>query len=291
MREKLLDSAAGLRLRFLTAIAAALLALVPASSAGAAVTIGQVADPSAVGDCAPGYDWLQLNVTSGSSYVVPGTGTIRGWTTHGGPDPGAQMTMKVFRKVPEPGRYGVVGHAGPEPVTAGGVTGNSFPANVPVKPGDVLGLHAELANYCLFVSGVDDRAAYAFGNPADGGSAVFTPYPGYRLNIQATFVPDNTFGLAGTQRNKKKGTATLTVNLPNPGELTASGKGVSAAGAAVISKAVTAGTATLLIKAKGKKKRKLNDTGKVKLNAAVTFTPTGGNPSTQSQKVKLKKKL
>ena len=47
----------------------------------------------------------------------------------------------------------------------------------------------------------------------------------------------------------------------------------------------------MLIKAKGKKKRKLNDTGKVTLNVAVTYTPTGGDPSTQSVKVKLKKNL
>jgi hypothetical protein len=79
------------------------------------------------------------------------------------------------------------------------------------------------------------------------------------------------------------------VNVPNPGELTASGKGVNAAGAAVISKAVTAGTASLLIKAKGKKKRKLNENGKVKVNPTITYTPTGGDPSTQSRKLKLKK--
>lgn len=59
----------------------------------------------------------------------------------------------------------------------------------------------------------------------------------------------------------------------------------------MISKAVPAGTASLLIKAKGKQKRKLYDKGKVKLNPAITYTPTGGNPSTQSLKVKLKKKL
>jgi hypothetical protein len=31
--------------------------------------------------------------------------------------------------------------------------------------------------------------------------------------------------------------------------------------------------------------------GKVKLNVAVTYTPTGGDPSSQSLEVKLKKKL
>ena len=54
---------------------------------------------------------------------------------------------------------------------------------------------------------------------------------------------------------------------------------------------VGTGQATLVVKAKGKKRRKLNTTGKVKLNVAITFTPTGGKANIQSLKVKLKKKL
>ena len=81
----------------------------------------------------------------------------------------------------------------------------------------------------------------------------------------------------------------MTVTVPNPGELTGSGNGVKAAsaGRAVISKSVGAGQTQLLIKAKRKKEKKLNETGKVKLQVAVTYTPTGGDPSTQSVKVKL----
>ena len=92
---------------------------------------------------------------------------------------------------------------------------------------------------------------------------------------------------------RRRGTATITVNdIPNPGDLTGSGKGATVASTAVTSKAVTPpGPATLTIKAKGKKKRTLNETGKVKLNVAVTYTPTGGSANTQSVKVKLKKKL
>ena len=111
--------------------------------------------------------------------------------------------------------------------------------------------------------------------------------------VFAVFVkPTNAFTLGAITRNKKKGTATLNFTLPNPGELTGSGDGVKASstGGAVISKAVGAGQARLLIKAKGKKQRKLNETGKVKLSVAVTYTPTGGDPNTQSMKVKLKKK-
>jgi hypothetical protein len=76
----------------------------------------------------------------------------------------------------------------------------------------------------------------------------------------------------------------------DPGELTGSGKDVKVAGAAVISKAVTApGDVKLTIRAKGKKLRKLNDTGKVNVTPKITYTPTGGDPSAQSKKLKLKK--
>jgi hypothetical protein len=72
------------------------------------------------------------------------------------------------------------------------------------------------------------------------------------------------------------------VSVPNEGELSASGKGVSAA--------LLGPPNRLLIRAVGKKKRKLNSIGKVKLNVAITYTPTGGSPNTQSVKVKLIKR-
>jgi hypothetical protein len=67
--------------------------------------------------------------------------------------------------------------------------------------------------------------------------------------------------------------------------VTASGKGVKAAGAAMISKTVSApGNVQLLIRAKGKKKGTLNENGKVKVKPKISYTPTGGDPSTQSIK-------
>jgi hypothetical protein len=111
------------------------------------------------------------------------------------------------------------------------------------------------------------------------------------LGPPGTEEPSNAFTVGAITRDKKKGTATVRVNVPNPGELTASGDGVKPASArrAKTGRSVGAGQAQLLIKAKGKKKRKLNETGKAKLNVVITYTPTGGSPNTQSVKVKLKK--
>jgi hypothetical protein len=252
------------------------------------VTIGQLGDPKA-GNCDAGVDLVQLGVSSGSQYVVPGNGTITSWTVEGGDDRGT-LTMKIFRKLGDPARFQVVGHAGPQVRTPGGVAGNTFPANVRVRPGDLLGLHTVTATPCAFKD-PPGRLAILPGDLADGAAADFGPATEIALDIRAVFVPDNTFTFGGTTRNKNRGTATLTVNVPNPGDLTGSGMNVKAAGAAVISKTVTApGDVKLTIRAKGKKRRKLNDTGQVTVKPAITYTPTGGDPSTQSRTLKLKKK-
>jgi hypothetical protein len=129
------------------------------------------------------------------------------------------------------------------------------------------------------------------GEPDDCGNPPTDEDDWYRVLDHA--IVSNAFTIGTISRNKKKGNATITVNLPDPGQLVGSGTGVkaSSAGGAVISKSVGTGQATLVVKAKGKKRRKLNATGKVKLNVAITFTPTGGKSNTQSLKVKLKKKL
>jgi hypothetical protein len=103
-------------------------------------------------------------------------------------------------------------------------------------------------------------------------------------------IPSNVFTLDTTQRNKKKGTATLNITLPNSGALTVSGNGVTAAsaGQATIAQAVSAGPTRVLIKAKGKKKAKLNRTGKVKVDIAITFTPTNGTANTQAVEMNLR---
>jgi hypothetical protein len=275
-----------------TASVTALLLTASASLAAAAVTIGQLS-PGPSTSCADGSDWLQPTVTSGNTYVVPSTGGITAWTVtswshNSKAGPGQTLTMKIFRLVAGT-TYMVVGHDGPRNLTSGAL--NTFPASIPVKAGDILGLHSGGGGPDCVSDVPEDTALLFSGDLADGASGAFSPDPGSRLNVTAVVSPTNAFSFGTTTRNKKKGTATLTVNVPNPGELTGSGKGVKAAGAgAVISKTVTApGAATLVIKAKGKKRKTLNETGKVKLKPKITYTPTGGDPSTRSRKLKLKK--
>jgi hypothetical protein len=279
---------------------AAFLAALAASAppAAAAVTIGQLAPPGSPATCAgTSFDITQGTLTSGNTYVVPSTDGITAWTVtswshNATTGAGQTLTMKVFRPLGGV-THMVVGHDGPRNLTPSSL--NTFPASVPgVKPGDLLGLHADpVANACTFFSPNPNSVLQRSGDLGDGQSGDFSPNTERRANITAVLAPTNTFTLGEATRNKKKGTATITANVPNPGELTGSGKAVTVAGAggAVISKTVTApGAVELTIRAKGKKKRKLNETGKVKVTPEVTYTPTGGDPSTQSRKLKLKKR-
>ena len=282
-------------MRFLrmTAPLAALAFMAGASPAGASVPLGHVATIP-TGDCATNFDFAQRSVAAGNSYTVPATGTITSWSSSAGvgAGPGAQLTIKVFRQVAGL-TYSVVGHDGPRPLAGSGVS--TFASNIPVKPGDLLGIHTStIGTNCTGLdtglSG-DTPLFRGLSDLADGSSGAFTAdNDNVRLNVAAELVPTNAFTLGAVQRNKKKGTATLAVSVPNPGELALSGNGVKTAGATAAQAVPTAGEVGLLVRAKGKKKRKLNETGKVKLNLQVTYTPTGGDASAQSTKLKLKKR-
>lgn len=155
------------------------------SSAWAApVTIGQLAPGIPAAVCsAVGRDDLTPTVTDGNSYVVPSAGTITSWSTNAAAGAGQMMTMKVFRLVSGT-TYSVVGHDGPRSLTAG--TLNTFPASVPVQPGDVLGVtQIPGSTACLFAAVRQPWIANS-GNLADGASAAFaTQPPGYRPNVTA----------------------------------------------------------------------------------------------------------
>jgi len=265
------------------------------ASQAAASTIGQVAPPDT---CVAGYDDIAGPVTSGNSYVVPENGTITSWTTWAGPT-GGEMKMKIFRKFGEPAIYEVVGHEGPRALVGGGIAGNTFPANIPVKRGDVLGFSLPLsdpADGCFFSS--PGQYFYRSGDLGDGAADAFTSTDGGRLNIRAEFTPSGQTGppdgdgggadftLGKAKKNKKRGTAKLAVEVPDAGALDLAGESLKP-----LSKQTSqAGELKLKIKAKGKKKQKLNETGKAKVKPEVTYTPTGGAPSTEGTTVKLVKK-
>ena len=177
-------------------------------------------------------------------------------------------------------------------------------ATVPAGDSRLAGVFASPASveagkwYALIVT---RPGAAAFGiryrsdNPCPGeqffsdtqGGSFFTTLPGIDTTFAVFVKPSNAFTLGQLQRSKRKGTATLTVNVPYPGELALTGNGVKTAGATRAVAVSTPGNVKLLIRAKGRKRRQLSETGKVNVKPTITYTPTGGDPSAQSPKLRL----
>lgn len=86
------------------------------------------------------------------------------------------------------------------------------------------------------------------------------------------------------KRNKKKGTALLTVNVGGPGTLGISGKKVKKRSKT----AKAAGNVKVPVIPKGKALKALKANGKAKVQVQLVYTPTGGTASTLTRKVQLK---
>jgi len=267
-----------------------LLMAVTASPSAALVTVGQVPAAAPGTNCIAPVDRVQPTVTSGTSYAVPANGKITSWSTFAGALIGS-LKLKVYRPVAGAANtYTVVGQDTPRTLTVN--TLNTFTSNITVQKDDLVGLNSTTGNTSCIFEAIGDRYFRSVGpsDTANGGLvALANPIADSRLNISAVLDPTNSVTFGGVSRNKKKGTATLTVNVPNAGQLSTSGTGLKVAETAVDKTLTAAGTVKFKLKAKGKKLQKLNDTGKVKVNPKFTFTPTGGTATTTSTKVKLKK--
>lgn len=94
---------------------------------------------------------------------------------------------------------------------------------------------------------------------------------------------DNSFRIAAIRKNRRLGTATLTVVVPGPGQLMLDG-------AVFRHRQVDgAGRVKLRVVPKGAKRRALRRDGSVRLGVTITFVPTGGEPNSRTIKLRLRK--
>src|SRR5829696_2050726 len=100
--------------------------------------------------------------------------------------------------------------------------------------------------------------------------------------------PDNRIKLGKLKRNPARGTAKQIVKVPMPsaGTLTIAGKGLKTKTRNV----ADTGKVKLPVIPKGKKRAQENATGRVKLRAKITYTPTGNANKTLKRKLKLRKR-
>jgi hypothetical protein len=277
--------------RFALATAVGVVALLPATAQGT-VTIGSNLNRIPTASFA-GTNTL-LNSEMPASYQAPG-----GLTS---PVNGTVTLWRLLSASSGTAAFQVVHPLGGNLFTGGGTTltavvpGNTvstYPLSMPIKLGDFI---AVVADSGLKIDALTAGAHFLQWQPPlqDGGpgSMPVVEGPGNEITANAEIAPTNTFTLTAIDRDKKRGKATLTVVVSNPGAISGSGKGVKVSSAAGPGKSVSApGPVPLVVKATGKQGKTLNQTGKVKLRVTLSFTPTGGAASSQTVKVKLKKKL
>jgi hypothetical protein len=266
----------------------------------ATVTIGSAltSPPSLASRCnAPGSSrgCLGTNeVLPGRDVAAPSTGTIVSWHALLGATTEEQLIrLRIVRRVGTD-QLTVIS-SGPLHHVPAGAGSYEFPDQLAIASGDRIALESGFGTRIEWRAPLAGATNFTYAlSPLNGGTTDSVPsiQENDELTFNAVLDPANAFTLGKSSLNKKKGTATVKVDVPNPGELTGSGKGAKvSSAAAVTSKAVSPGQAKLKVKAKGKSLQKLNDTGTAKLKLTVTYTPSGGTPSTQKLKVTLKKNL
>jgi hypothetical protein len=262
---------------------ACLTALIAAAHSAASVTIGQLAPGSPFPGCtSSNVDYLQTSVTGGNLYVARAAGTITSWTTNSS-GAGAQYVVKVFRRTSDPDVFQAVAHSSAVLLAAGI---NAFDVNLPVRSGDLLGLNETgPPNSCTF-SSLGDNVLSRGGSLSDGSSGTFAAQNDVRLNLSAVLVPDNAFTLGTITRDRKRGTATIAATTSNPGVLTLSGKGLRKRAPRNLA---VAGPVTFQITSTGKTARRLARRGHVRVPLTMSFFPSGGDPSSQSIRLALRK--
>jgi hypothetical protein len=146
-----------------------------------------------------------------------------------------------------------------------------------------------------FITGLNHPGGLALDPPPGSGSGpsplpspapvVGPPAPGAPPPPPPDPVkPTNAFKLGGTKLNRGQGSAILTVAVPGPGRLTLSGKGLMR----VTRNVTKAGAAKLAVRPTTVTKAKLASSGRAKVMATITFTPTGGDPHSESKTLSLK---
>ena len=278
------------RAAFLAALVAAATTLV-AAPAGAAVRIGSnlISTPTTAGVCS-GVDCTIANLAlpaanqTPDGLVSPVNGTVGNWSYRSAGPSGPPISLRVLHPT---GGFGFTG-AGTTVSTPvfGGIRG-LFPGNLPIRIGDIIGLDANGAQ--VMTGGVGGATQVSWTGPplADGSNRTGTGSTGVETMVQATIQPTNTVRAGAVARRKQKGTASLTVDVPNAGTLSYGGLGVRVTGPGSIS---GPGEISVVVAAAGKKLRTLKKRGSAHVQPQIVFTPRQGDPGTTPEKLKLLRK-
>jgi hypothetical protein len=222
--------------------------------------------------------------TAPGGLTSPVNGTVTSWqfksVTAGG-----SIALRILRPA---GGNSFTGAGTSAPMTPNGTVPaqGPFVTSLPIRAGDFVGLNATAMQTPL----IDTPATELYWNAptlADGQTAQGTS--GTReVAVQAVVEPSNTVTFGTVSRNKKKGTARITMTVPNAGTLSYGGFCVTVAGPSSVA---APGDFQLIVKACGKQKKRLRTKGKVRVAFNVGFTPVNGRFGATNESVTLRKKL
>jgi hypothetical protein len=282
--------------------------LVPAGAHGT-VTIGSnlaTAPTSGIGGCGIALctfaqNGLPASQQAAGGVTSPVNGNVVLWriaTTGGTQYP---VAFRVVRRLSTGSIY--TGVATSTTVTPPPSSTTPYPTQLPIKAGDLIGINCCQSPSNYFGSAAPEAMAMLRWGPAlADGDPGRSPNGGGNLEItvNADIEPTSAFTI-GAIKPGKGGKLTVTATLPNPGTLKGGDKSEASLAAAAGKKkpkylqratapvGVANQTIRILLKPTKAARSVLAEKGKLKTKAKLVFTPTGGNPSTQIIKAKLKR--
>jgi hypothetical protein len=170
---------------------AAGLSLALAAPAGAATTkIGSVGfiEGGIQPDDTPGGNVFHLDSTLANEFVPAGYGVITAWAHYTG-DTGGDLTFKVYRYTGNPGEVLLLDE---DPRTVVADTPHVFPVQIPVQPGDMIGVSNEgVVNVAYPTGNGSDGVGIVDGDPEPGETAEADGIQGYVAAVMAIVETDN----------------------------------------------------------------------------------------------------
>jgi hypothetical protein len=238
-----------------------------------------------------------MNLSLPSAYQAPGgvtspvNGTLISWSAVvNGLGTGSNIRLQVLRPASGSAFTGIA-TSPPESWPATNPA-PAFSTSLPIELGDSIGLQ-DPNGETLYAQTPGASAAAWFALPA-GPLANGSTRPadgtmnGREVMVQATVEADNTVAFESPRLNKKKGKATVPISVPNAGELTYSGNGLSITGPPQVT---APGEVQLIVKAIRRNRAKLLRKGRLRVSFQVSFTPTLGVLHTSTESLQLRKKL
>ena len=270
------------------------------------VTIGSnLQRPTQLGlSCLGGPCTFALHALDDPSFAAPGgvsspvNGTVTGWRVRAG----SSTTSTTLRIVRQLGGNLFTGAGTSTAVTPPvSSTSPTYPTQLPIRTGDLIGINCcdETVGTYFRIGNNETHQWFAPGL-ADGGTGEPPDDFEGELLLQASIEPTAAFTI-GAVKSGKGGKLTVTATLPNPGTLEGGDKNDASLATAAGKKkskylqrasmpvGVANQTIRILLKPTKRARSVLARKGKLKTKAKLVFTPTGGSPSTQIIKAKLKR--